>query len=140
MKKQYSAFDVYGGKESVLERMELLARDRLNSMPNKHKAHMYKELREEKNTDRIIEFLNGKRSIDYTTFEMLSNSYLEMNIHDVLGEPDLGNLDVRRYWENQMKVKPMVICGNTPKNPVNKDAELRFYVKLRVINELAHAA
>jgi len=136
MKKQYSALDFYGGKRVVLGRMDSLARQKLRDVPDDWRKHIYAELRENKGSEKFIEFLDGKRKIDFKTFDMLKDSYLEMKIDDILGEPVFSTWEIRNYWINQLHENPMVIGGDTPENPIDKNAELRFYVKLRAIAEL----
>ena len=136
MKKRF-ALDLYGGKKAVLERMELLVRDKLSSISDEYRNHIYEEIREEKNPDKFIEILDGKKKVDFRTFDMLKDSYLEMNIDDILGKADLDPV-IRKYWIAQTKINPMLISANKPDidEKTLEDYVLHSYVQKKAIAEL----
>lgn len=141
--EERSALDLYGGREEVIERMNSLTRQKLRLVSEDYRKYIYAELQEDKGSERFIEFLDGKRRIDFEIFDMFKDSYLDMDINEILGKPDLSDPSVRGYWKHQMRINPMLISGHksadvrreSPKDLA--ESELRFYVKLRAISELA---
>lgn len=136
--ESYDVLDLYGGRKAVLDRMEFLTRQKLNSISEEERKYIYEELQESKDSSKFIEFLNKKRKIDFKTFDMFKNSYLEMEIDEVLGEPCFKNQKIKSYWLNQIKENPMLLGGSSKSHSRNKNLELKFYVKLRAIGELIH--
>ena len=136
--ESYDVLDLYGGRKVVLDKMEFLTRQKLSSISKEHRKYIYEEIQENKDPSKFIEFLNGKRKIDFKTFDMFKSSYLEMEIDEVLGEPCFKNQKIKSYWLNQIKENPMLLGGPSKSHSRNKNLELKFYVKLRAIGELVH--
>lgn len=97
------ALDLYGGKEAVIKRMG-------SSIKSKLEKKLIGEALEFSLYSRIpfetlTQILKGDYSeVNYKIFEKLEG-YLNLNIWDVLGEPDLSNSKVKKYWKAQSKDK-----------------------------------
>ena len=83
----------------------------------------------------FLDILDGKRKIDFETFNMLRNSYLDMNIHDIFREPDLSNSETRKYWMEQTMRNPMLFSAE--KNPHISRLELEKKVLLVYLEKIA---
>lgn len=136
MEKRF-ALDLYGGKKAVLERMELLVRSKLASVSKSYKKDIYNELQAEGDFE-TIRILDGKKKVDFRTFDMLKDSYLEMNIGDVLGKADLSDSVIREYWTIQTKRNPMLISANKPDidEKTLEEYVINSYVEKIAISEL----
>ena len=131
----HNALFVFGGQDKVFRELKRIIQERLEGRNDLDELEQYLEL--EENT--LQEILNGHKDADKKTFLALK-SPLKLSLCEALGEPEqLNEPEVRKYWQNEWKTKPMrlVACtggssGTTiPKNPV----DLNSYVTLRAIGE-----
>lgn len=143
MKKEYSALDLFGGRDAVVERMSsILRRDLVGLMElNEEDRRMWFEetgFDTPELQNKVYGVIRGQKE-DCYTIRMFGES-LGIDIYDAIKNPKFTKTS-RIYWSNQLKENPMVISGNAPASKRNlKEAELRFYVRLRAIGEFAMAA
>ena len=108
MGKGNSALDLYGGKEAVIGRMASLIKEQIEKYPGG-----LDEISDESGvpveTLKLIQEGRGHEVVNYRLFEDLAHSVLDLSVHDALGEPDLSDPKVRKYWEKEMKTSPMLL-------------------------------
>ena len=92
--------------------------------------------------DKIKRLQEGKEKINFHFFEQIKGA-LGLSIHQVLGEPSLSE-DETPYWKKQKEINPMVLTAPVKGSRNNRfvkkehdDTELKLYVRLRAIHELA---
>jgi hypothetical protein len=131
-----NACELFGGRTAILKRMTQLVRDKLRKMP----AAQVVALERGANLPSGLLFgiVARDQVVDLEVFDKLS-ALLELSLSDVLGSPDFDEL-ARSYWERDLAMNPTVVAavsGASEEEPEKTAADLRIYVTLRAITELA---
>ena len=135
--------DLFGGKEAVLERVDWLIRLKLREKPNELKKMILEDLMKSGSLsyEKVTEYLTGKIKVNRDIF-LVFKPYLHLCLGDALGKPYFASEEIRNYWANQKKEKPMrmPVCGHLPENPFEGEKGLELYVEFRAVGKFYRAA
>lgn len=130
------------GKAGIIKKMASMVGKALSNKDTEFLEWFAEEFELEK--EEIEDLKACKKPIDFHFFENVQES-LDISTHNVLGEPYFNDGE-KRYWSEQLKINPMVLGaptgdqeeGECPqgRRKIDKEIELRFYVRLRAISEL----
>lgn len=141
--KDYDVFDLYGGKEAVLRRVDELIRYKLREKPSGFKKIILEDIIKFRDStgNKVIEYLDGKIKVNQEIF-LLLKPYLQLRVGDALGKPRFASEEIRNYWITEKKNKPMrmVVAKPLPKNPFEGEKGLELYTDFRAIGKFYKSA
>jgi len=141
--KGCDVFDLYMGKEAVLERADKLIRLKLREKPSNFKKIILEELMKSgtPEDEEVIEYLDEKAKLNCRTFLALK-PYLQLKVGDALGQPRFASEEIRDYWIAEKKNKPIriIVEKPLPENPFEGEKGLELYVAFRAIGKFYRAA
>ena len=136
-------FDLYGGKEAVLERADKLIRLKLKEEPSKLKKRILEDIMKlgGPTGNKVIEYLKGKIKVNRDIF-LAFKPYLHLKVGDALGKPCFASEEIRGYWIAEKKNKPirMIVAEPLPENPFEGEKGLELYTGFRAIGKFYRSA